>query len=469
MSSFARLLASITIVFLAACSGSNNADDTPAPITQAEAEAIFDYAYPLVIMQISQDVMFTVPFRPKSWPNRFIHFKSLAQPKQKAVVLGNRNTLYSVGWLDLSEGPVVFEIPDMGERYYVMPLLDAWTNTFASLGSRTTGQSAQKYLIANPAWDGDTPEGFELITSPTNMVWITGRIQADSPQDAEAVGELQEQYTLKTLTEWRGGEDPFLDYKPRFKALGVRKPVPYSLKMKPGKFYNTFLQAWARNTAPEADQTMLDLLETAGLKPGQTDSYSTLPSNVRSMLKRGLEAKQSSYLAAFYKGTEQTDPWIFNLDPNMGNWDTQYDRRAYWAMWGLGTNIVEDAVYGVTQLDTDLAELNGENTYKMHFAPGTTPPSGAFWSVTNYDTDGYLEKNDLDRYSLGSHQPIRFNEDGSLDFYLSHTKPSGVENWVPAPKGKFKTLLRIYWPDQTVLDGEWDLPPLDRVDLSTAP
>ena len=457
------VLVAFALILTTGCGHDESQSLEPAPITQADAEAIFDYAYPLVIMQISQDVMFTVPFRDKSWPNRFIHFKTLAQPKQKAVVLGNRNTLYSVGWLDLSQGPVVFQIPDMGERYYVMPLLDAWTNTFRSIGSRTTGQGQQSYLIANSDWTGEVPDGFELITSPTNMVWITGRIQADSPEDATAVGALQEQYTLQSLDVWQGGEDIFADYKPRFKALGVRKPVPYSLKMKPRAFYDTFLAAWANNASPAADQGMIDLLETAGLKRGSAVRYSDLADNVKAVLKAGLLSKQAAYLDAFYQGTEQTDPWIFNLDPNMGDWATQYDRRAYWAMWGLGTNIVDDAVYGVTQLDSDLDELNGQQIYKMHFAQGTTPPSGAFWSVTNYDTDGYLEKNDLDRYSLGSHQPIVFNADGSLDFSLSHVRPEGVENWVPAPKDKFKTLLRIYWPDQAVLDGQWQLPPLDRV------
>ena len=192
-------------------------DSTPksynsdAVISGQESELIFDYAYPLVLMQITQDLMFTVPFRDKSHPNQFIMFNELAKPKNQAVVLGNRNTLYCVGWVDLEKGPVVFEIPNMGKRYYVMPLLDAWTNTFASFGSRTTGQGAQKYLLVQKGWQGDAVEGYTTIEIPTSMVWITGRIQADSTEDALVAAKLQEKYVLKTLLEHKTGEDPYIN------------------------------------------------------------------------------------------------------------------------------------------------------------------------------------------------------------------------------------------------------------------
>jgi len=440
-------------------------ESSESPISLAEAEAIFDYAYPLVIMKISQDLMLTVPLRPRTTPNHFIHFRRLAQPEQRAVVLGNRNTLYSVGWLDLSEGPAVFEIPDMGERYYVMPLLDAWTNTFESLGSRTTGQSPQKYLIANADYEGDVPEGYTFILSPTDMVWITGRIQADSAEDAKDVAGLQDQFVLQSLQERETGLDPFEEFEPDFTFAKVGLPVPYSLKMESGEFFDTFLDMWARNESPEADQDMIDLIEKAGIELGETRRFDDLPSASQTVLDQGLKAKQAAYSEAFYKGTEQTEAWLFNIDPAMGNWGTDFARRAYWGMWGLGTNISQDAVYGVTQLDADLAPLNGQSTYHLHFSSDALPPTNAFWSVTNYDAEGYLERNALDRYSLGSNHQLNFNPDGSLDIYLSHTQPE-IENvnWVPAPAGDFKTLLRIYWPQEQVLSGDWALPDVNKLE-----
>lgn len=461
----------VACLFIQACSPKTETSYTEqdfanAPISLAQAEQIFDYAYPQVIMKISQDVMQTVPFRQKVGLNHFIHFDHLAGPKQRAVVLANRNTLYSVGWVDLSQGPVIFETPDMGDRYYVMPLLDAWSNTFRSLGSRTTGQGAQKYVIVRAGWDGDLPHGYEVIISPTDMVWITGRIQADSAEDAVLAAELQDEYRLMTYQEFKGEGDPFVDYKPAFKALSVRRPVPYSLKMSAEDFYDTFFAMWANNPSPEADRGFLDMM---GVLPdqgggGPVTRFSDLAPDVQKVLTAGLKAKQAAYRKAFYEGTEQTEPWIFNLDPRMGNWGTEFSRRAYWCMWGLGTNIVEDAVYGVTQLDQDLIALNGANIYRIHFAPGETPPTEAFWSVTTYDAEGYLEENGLDRYDLGSNHTLRYNIDGSLDFFLSHTPPSDTKlNWVPAPKGDFKILLRVYWPDEAILDGGWALPPIEKV------
>lgn len=430
----------------------------PAPITAAEAETIYDYVYPLVIMKISQDVMLSVPFREKGQLNCFIHFKRLAGPQHRAVVLGNRNTHYSVGWVDLTDGPVLFDIPDMGERYYVMPLLDAWTNTFESLGSRTTGQAPQKYAIVSEGWQGELPEGYTQIMSPTNMVWITGRTQADSAQDSEAVGLLQDKLVIKPMNEGASNTR----YKPEFKAIKVRKPVPYSLKMSAEDYYDTFLAQWAENPSPERDAPMLALMAQVGLVPGVT-GFDDLSPAAQAVLTQGLKAKQKAYLEAFYEGSEQTEPWIFNLDPRMGAWETEYGRRAYWGMWGLGTNIAKDAVYGVTQLGQDMQPLHGDHVYKIHFAAGDTPPTRAFWSVTLYDNEGYLEANNYDRYDLGSNHDLSYNPDGSLDIYLSRHNTAGYANWVPAPKKAYKILLRIYWPDEAVLAGEWALPPIEKV------
>lgn len=442
-------------------------DDALVTITANQAEAIFDYAYPLVIMKISQDMMFTVPFRPNSRPNQLILFKRLAMPQNRAVVLGNRNTLYSVGWVDVSKGPVIFEIPDMGERYYVMPLLDAWTNTFRSLGSRTTGQRQQKYLLVGPSWRGDVPEeyqGHEVIVCPTNMVWITGRIQADDPQDAVVAGFLQDAYELSTLQEATGGLDPFEKFKPTYLAKNVRKPVPYSLAMSPADFYNEFFRMWRQNPSAAEDGPMLEVLAKAGIAPGRELTFESLSEESQALLAEGLRKKQASYLSAFYEGEEQNSPWIFNRE-RMGTWGIDYARRAYWAMWGLGANLVEDAVYGVSQLDSQLQALDGSALYRLHFDADGIPPTSAFWSVTSYDEEGYLEANEEQRYSLGSHHELTYNADGSLDFYLSNKSPADESsNWVPAPKGRFKVLLRIYWPDDEVLNGQWQIPPLEKIE-----
>lgn len=471
MKVFSILTSTVILGLAAACAGAKLQSDAAKSqqmgvglISVSDAEAIFDYAYPLVLMKISQDLMLTAPMRPHTTPNHFIHFSRLAQPEQRAVVLGNRNTLYSVGWLDLSEGPVLFEIPDMGDRYYVMPLLDAWTNTFESLGSRTTGQGAQKYIIANSNFVGEVPDDYSLIVSPTNMVWITGRIQADSKDDAKEVAALQRQFALTTLQERQTGLDPFENFIPRYNFAQVGLPVPYSLQMEASEFYDAFFELWGRNGSPATDQEIVNLMMQAGITIEQTTRFSDLSRETQDVLRKGLKSKQTTYLNAFYDGGAQTEGWLFNIDPAMGNWGIEFERRAYWAMWGLGTNVSQDAVYGVTQLDSDLSPLNGSNSYRIRFESGELPPTNAFWSVTNYDAEGYLERNIEDRYSLGSNHQLHFNDDGSLDFILSNMMPSGDNvNWVPAPEGDFKTLLRIYWPKDRVLEGNWMLPEIEKL------
>ena len=122
-------------------------------------------------------------------------------------------------------------------------------------------------------------------------------------------------------------------------------------------------------------------------------------------------------------------------------------------------------MYGVSQLDNDLDELFGKNVYKVHFDKGGTPEVGGFWSITAYDIDGYLEANKYNRYASGSNMDLTYNDDGSLDIYLSNKKPAGVPtmNWVPTPTGKFKLLFRMYWPKESVLNGSWKIPPVEKV------
>lgn len=431
-------------------------------INQKQSEALYEYAYPLVMMKISQDAMLTSPLRKGDQLNQFIMFKKLAQPENTAVVLGNRNTLYCVGWVDLSEGPVLFEIPDMEKRYYVMPLIDAWTNTFKSIGSRTTGQKAQKYFLTLENYTGKVPKGYTRIDCPTSMVWITGRIQADNDADALKVNKLQDQYVLKSYPNSLGENDALDNYKPSFQAVKVRKPVPFSLAMSSEVFYTTFFNMLKSNLPAKGDASFLEGYPF--LKDFKNLSFHALDEATKAVLKTGLATKEKEYLKTFYTGNEQKSAWDFNIE-QMGTWGTNYSRRAYYAFWGIGANIPKDAVYGVSQLDGKLQQLEGANTYKISFPPNGTPEVGGFWSVTAYTNEGYLEHNNQNRYASGSNMTLKYNEDGSLDLYLSANKPANIPdfNWIPTPEGKFKLLFRMYWPKESILNGSYALPNIQKL------
>lgn len=427
------------------------------------ARTLADYAYPLVIMKISRDLMSNSPLRANTTDNHLILFKQLAQPENTAVVLGNRDTLYTVGWIDLSKGPVAFSIPDMGDRYFVMPLLDAWTNTFQSLGSRTTGQGAHRYVLYRAGEAKPEIPGYEPIEAPTSMVWLTGRIEVQGDSDLSSAQEIQSQYEMISFSQGLTGSDPFERREPVFVGAETGLPVPYSLKMSAEEYFDTFFEMLRSNPPLDIDQPFLDEVTKRLCKINAVEAFSSFESSVQKILGAALLRQQEYLTATFSEGSGQDGPWILNKQ-QMGTWGVDYAARAYWAVWGLGANLVEDAIYGVTQLDADLEQLSGEHRYEMVFESGEVPQVRGFWSLTAYDIDGYLEENAWNRYQVGQNYGIQSNDEGGLRIVLSSSKPSDIpeENWLPIPKGDFKLLLRMYWPEPSVLAPAYELPAIAR-------
>ncbi len=129
-----------------------------------------------------------------------------------------------------------------------------------------------------------------------------------------------------------------------------------------------------------------------------------------------------------------------------------------------GVNVVQEAAYWTTTVDGAGRRLNGQHEYVLQFPAGRLPPNDAFWSLTMTDVVGYMVRNPIDRHSLGSRSGLVPNADGSVDIYLQRTAPAGNEsNWLPAPAGNFKLMLRAYVPGREVLDGEYHVPPVKRV------
>jgi hypothetical protein len=428
------------------------------------AHTLADYAYPLVIMKISRDLMLNSGLRERTTDNHLILFNQLAKPENTAVVLGNRDTLYTVGWVDLSKGPVAFSIPDMGDRYYVMPLLDAWTNTFRSLGSRTTGQDAQNYILYKEGDAKPMVPGYEPIEAPTSMVWLTGRIEVQGDDDLIAAQDIQSHYKMITFEQALTGTDPFGGVEPKFIGADIGLPVPYSLKMTIQEYYDTFFAMLQANSPLEADRPFVKAVSKSLFDINTTQAFSEIQPSVQKLLEAGLKKQQEYLEATFTEGSAQNTPWILNKQ-EMGTWGRNYSTRAYWAVWGLGANLVEDAVYGVTQLDLDLQQLSGENRYEMRFKAEDIPKVRGFWSMTAYDIEGYLEQNEWKRYQVGQNYNIQADDDGSLRIVLSSDKPDNIneENWLPIPQGEFKLLFRLYWPEPSVLAPSYELPPITRI------
>ncbi len=149
----------------------------------------------------------------------------------------------------------------------------------------------------------------------------------------------------------------------------------------------------------------------------------------------------------------------------LGRYGTNYSARAITARVAVGANPPEDAVYISDSTDASGAPLNGSMRYRMHFTSGKLPPVRAFWSVTAYDKEGYFIANTINRYAIGDRDKLKFNPDGSLDIYIQEQNPGAdhESNWLPSGNGIFNMTMRLYWPEDAILNGDWQPPGVERV------
>ncbi len=462
----APILHSTTLVLLIAAITLPGFSQTPA-ITEKEAldagvEAVV-YGLPLVIMDITMKKTTNVT-KPEGFAapvNQFINVQTFPDATFKDVVRANVDTLYSSAWLDLSKEPMVLSVPDTHDRYYLMPMLDAWTNVFASPGKRTTGTKAGNFAITGPGWTGTVPTGVKEIKSPTNLVWMIGRTQTDGPKDYAAVHAIQKDYRLvplsafgKPYTPPQGVVDPNVDMK--------TPPVEQLSKMDGLTFFKRLAMLMKSNPPPPEDTPALAKLAKIGVVPGQDFDASKLEPAMAKGLEKSLQVAIEKLQAAAKEAGAPVNGW--RVPPmTVGKYGTDYGERAVVALVGLGANLPADAVYPSAFMDGDGIPLNGTHRYLLHFDKDATPPVNAFWSVTMYNAQSFFVANPINRYAISSWMSLQRNKDGSLDLYIQRESPGKNKeaNWLPAAEGDFSVTMRMYWPKEkppSILDATWKPP-----------
>jgi hypothetical protein len=436
----------------------------PAEVEKIAKEA-YIFGYPLVLMNVTRQVSTACPAPgPKCAPmNQFAQVPTFPDPTFTDVVSPNADTLYSFAWLDLSKGPMVLSLPDTKGRYYVMQMLDAWTNVFASPGSRTTGTGKGNFAIVGPGFKGKLLAGLKKIDSPTNLVWIIGRTQTNGTADYKAVHAIQKEYKLTPLNAWGKPYTPPTDV-PVDPQVSKEAPVEQVEKMAAQKFFARLNALMQGNPPAAADAEAVKKFAAIGIAPGKKFSIEGLDPASRKALEKGVkEARQEVSAAAQKPQGKVANGWLLTYD--LGSYGTKYLYRAAIAKMGLGANLPEDAIYPMTRVDADGKPLTGKNKYVMHFTKDQIPPVKAFWSVTMYNDKQFFVENPLSRYAIGDRDKLKFNADGSLDLYIQHESPGKDKesNWLPAPKDSFNLIMRLYWPKKPVLDGTWTPPPVKRV------
>jgi len=419
------------------------------------------YGYSLVLMETTNKVL-TNRNNGYAPVNHLSLVRKFPDHLFREVVRPNCDTLYATAWFDLTADPIIVSVPDMGDRYYVMPFMDAWTNVFAYVGTRTTGNGPGHYMVVGPGWQGDAPEGVEKIQAPTNMTWLIGRIQTNGKKDYVNVHQLQDQLALTPLNRWQTGSS-----HPAF----IKKTAPSQTSdtkamvaaMDANTFFSTLARLMGKQPPAAADALMLKTLADFGVVPGKTFDLKTLGFLRRLMLTKAVDLSQGKMVEIAESDRSSENNWTV-IREGIGTYGTNYNVRALVSLVGLGALEPAEAVYPNAEMDIEGNQLNGNYRYRVHFDSGKTPPVNAFWSLTMYDERGFLIDNPIHRYALGDRDPLEFNADGSLNILIQHEQPeTNVSNWLPAPAGNFAVTLRLYLPKAEFLDGTWKLPPIERL------
>lgn len=419
---------------------------------QGLLEEAYLYAFPLVIMNATKTMSINAVTagEDKAPINQFAHARKLADASFRTVVTPNVDTIYTQAWLDLSEGPMIYVVPET-DRFFNVQVLDAWTNTAAVL------EEPGAYGIVRSGWQGTLPEGVRKVEVPTNMVWTIARIVLSGQADLPNVYEIQSRMQLMPLAAYLTGSytPPNGTYTPENDFV----PVEKVLAMTPKEFFDTANAQMIDNPPAAEDAPMLSKLEALGIGPGKSFDEKALGvgGNLRwklmlLQLKSKLNKEAENYAV-------KMGQWIYYGDP-IGDFGTEYTYRTMVALVGLGANTTDVAIYPKTEVDSKGNTLTGKKTYTLHFTSFPPTVEDGFWSVTAYGDDDFLIDNPIDRYCVNDRSELKRNADGSVDVILSSTEPEEKTNWLPVGEKGFHLFLRIYKPNWSTLNS-WQAPTIN--------
>lgn len=385
------------------------------------------------------------PGNPRRVPvNSFAHRRTLADHRHRMLTTPNCDTLYSSAVLDLSGGPVTLEVPQFGERYYSIAFLDAYTNNFAYIGTRTTGGDQGRFLIAGPGWLGQAPYGTVLIRAPGHHISAQSRILAKGPSDYAQVHRLQDALVL------RGPAPP--PARPDLIA-----PVSGDAE----NFVAVVNQVLRADPPPAADAPILRALARIGIGADAPP----LTSEQRAWWEKDFACTRAELIAASKEIGSSDQGWQY-LPPVTGDFGIDYETRAKIAIRGIAANVAAESVYTMALADRDGRPLDASRRYRLRLAAGT-PPAKAFWSLSIYEMipDGtmFFSDNELHRYAIGSLSAgLCYDADGGLEILIQRDRPANNRaNWLPAPAKNFALIMRAYLPGPELLDGRFRYPGIE--------
>lgn len=388
-------------------------------------------------------------------------------PKDTSIPTPNSDTPYSFLWMDLRAEPLVLCVPKIEKsRYYDVEFVDLYTNTYAYLGSRTTGNDAGCYMVAGPGWKGETPAGIKKVIRCETQFSLAGyRTQLFGPNDMENVKKIQAGYKVQLLSAFlkqpAPAAAPAIDW-PAFTKDDMKLPFP--------KFLNFVLQFCPE--VPEEKALQAKFAEI-GIAPGKPFELARLSDTQKAEEALGVKEGYDAIVQKKDNIGKNINGWL--IGSGFGDrafYNGDWLLRAAAALAGIYGNIAAEAVYPLAHNDSTGAALDGsKHNYTVTFAAGQYPPVNAFWSLTMYDgKTQLLVDNPINRYLINSPMlpNLKKNKDGSLTLYIQKETPPADKkaNWLPAPDGPIYMVMRLYWPKTeppSVLppgEGTWQPPPI---------
>ncbi len=440
------------------------------PATPAEVRAIakeaYVYGYPMVDNLRIQYSYFVDRTSPEfKFPyNTLFNIPRVYTPEDKAIQTPNSDTPYSWIGLDLRSEPIVFTVPRIEkERYWSLQLIDLYTHNFEYLGTRTTGNDGGSYLIAGPNWQGETPKGItKVIRCETDIASAQFRTQLYNPDDLDNVKKIQSQYIVKPLSGFLGQPAPNA-------APAIVFPKPLSLvEQKSSLEFFNHLNFGLQFCSPEpSEKELRGRFARIGVGPGAVIDFGKFTPDIKKAYEAGIAdawEEFDTHKKRIDRG-ELTSGDVFGTRTFLKN---NYAYRMTAAVLGIYGNSKQEAMYPTYYVDAEGKKLSGANHYELRFAPGQLPPVDAFWSLTMYDQpNSLLVANPLNRYLINSTMMKQFKQDtdGGLTVLVQNESPGKdrESNWLPAPKGDFSLIMRLYRPKAEALEGKWTAPPLKLV------
>ena len=399
-------------------------------------------------------VLGAVPAAP---PGHLAMLADYIDPAQNGITCTNQDVVYGGGYFVLDAQPVVLQVPQVDDRFWIYAIYDARTDQVGHIG-KPYDTKPGFYLLTGPDWNGKVPEGItEVIKSPTSLASIAPRFfMNDTEEDRNKIQSIINQVMAYPLSEFTG-KMKTTEWK---KLRVIKMPTTSGGEVKwviPQKFFDQLPEV-LKIVPPLPGEEGLYAQFNAFLKVLEKD-----PGLKKIAIEEILKVDTTlirDFLQWKYNGKPAGNGW--NRSVNNAEWGYDYYNRTGTARSNMYDNRPDETQYFYTDNSSKGEKLTGKNNYRIVFKAGELPPVKGFWSLTLYNGNHFFYQNAVKRYSLGTkNKTLKYNSDGSLTIYAGNKNPGAdwESNWLPAPEGEFSLYIRAYWGKEGITEGTW-VPPI---------